>query len=318
MKRKDWISLIALLIIIGIALIGEQFHLNGEWRGGAISIIINLVPLLVFFIIAVVFRNKKGSYVKWFRGISYISFAVSVVFLYYFSKPFMHYFNVIGSQDDITTAAEQIINDCNVMFKEYEEQINHRVNKYESELKSEINQGHIDFLKNEFPTVNNFDNRFVTKTVSDMKESVWFANYYVNDSIRKTKQKEFEGVLIDNFDTFRAASELNQLIKQYNDYKKLLSDDFSRTTPFERKDNYDALFNYINNEEKWINIEDYFTKMNFNIIWFAVFIVLAFLACASFIFFKDDSVRAPRPRLGAQSIYEEGFNMNFLNNSEFD
>lgn len=320
MKRKDWISLIALLIIVGIALIGEQFHANGEWADGGISLLTKLLPLLVFFIIAVYFRNKKGSYVTWFRGLSYVSFAISVALLLVLSMPFMHYFNVIGSRDNIATASRQILDDCDVMFKEYEKQIGQRISKFESDLQTAINQNHEAFLKKEYPTVNTFDNRFREKAKDDMTEKVWFANFYVNkDSLNSVKKAQFENILIRDFDAFSAAGELNELFTLYDRYKKLLTDDFSKTTPFERDENYSAEFNYQHHESTWNNSKLIFTQMNFNILWFILYLVLALLTCSSYIFFKDSNVRVPRPRTGSQSIYDKGHNMSNLNDdSETD
>ena len=320
MKRKDWISLVALLIIVGIALIGEQFHANGEWADGTISLLTKLLPLLVFFIIAVYFRNKKGSYVVWFRRISYVTFAISVVFLFILSMPFMHYFNVIGSQEKIATASRQILDDCDGMFKEYEMQIGQRVSKFESDLQTAINQNHEVFLKKEYPTVITYDNRFREQAKDDMTEKVWFANYYVNrDSLNSKKKPQFERVLIQDFNAFSAASELTELFTLYDRYKKLLSEDFSKTTPFERDEHYSAEFKYQHQESLWKSSKEIFTKMEFNFLWFLLFMVLALFACSSYIFFKDDNVRVPRPRTGAQSIYDKGHNMNNINDdSEID
>lgn len=318
MKRKDWISLVALLIIVGIALIGEQFHANGEWADGTISLFTKLLPLLVFFIIAVYFRNKKGSYVAWFRRISYVSFAISVVFLFILSLPFMHYFNVISSQEKIAIASRQILDDCDVMFKEYEIQIGQRVSKFESALQTAINQNHEDFLKKEYPTITNFNNRFREQAKNDMTEKVWFANYYVNkDSLDTMKKPQFEQVLIQNFNAFSAASELKELFTLYDRYKKLLTTDFSNTTAFERDEHYSAEFKYPDQESSWRKSKDIFTEMDFNLLWFLLFMILALFACSSYIFFKDDNVRVPTLRTDSQSIYDKGHNMNKIN-SEID
>lgn len=320
MKRKDRISLVALLIILGIALIGEQFHANGEWTDGIISLLTKFLPLLVFFIIAVYFRNKKGNYVAWFRRISYVSFAISVVFLFILSMPFMHYFNVIGSQERIATASRQILDDCDVMFNEYEKQIGQRVSKFESDLQTAINQNHVAFLNAEYPTVTTYDSRFREQAKDDMTEKVWFANYYVNkDSFDLTKKPQFEKVLIQDFDAFTAASELKELFTLYDRYKKLLTEDFSKTTPFEREEHYCAEFEYQNQESSWRSSTDIFTKMEFNFLWFLLFVVLALFACSSYIFFKDENVRVPKPRNGSQFIYDKGHNMSNINDdSEFD
>ena len=307
MKRKDWISVIALLIIIGIALVGEQFHASGEWADGAISLMTKLLPMLVFFVIAVFFRNRKGSYVAWYRKISYITFFLMVI-----SLPFMHYFNVIGSKEEIATVSRQILEDCDAMFNEYEKQINNRASKFKTELDRAVisaQEGditYINLLKQEYNTQTTYDNRFKDDAI-DRYVDLWFANYRANkDSLNNIKKPQFEQILIQDFDAFQAAGELNSLFTQYDRYKKLLTDDFSKTTFFERKDNYNPEFTYANHESSWMNAKDIFVKMKFNFLWFLVFLVLALLASSSFIFFKDDTVQPPRKRAGTRSIYERG------------
>ena len=320
MKRKDWISLVALLIIVGIALIGEQFHANGEWADGTISLLTKLLPLLVFFIIAVYFRNKKGSYVAWFRRISYVSFAISVVFLFILSMPFMHYFNVVSSQEKIATASRQILDDCDDMFESYKNKISTRKSTYQSRLNTLLNESKFDELADLFPKyTSTIDQNAINTFVTDQNKT-WLKNYKANkDTLDNVKRKQYESVLIENFNVFRASSELNDLFQQYANYKKILKTDFLHYTPVEKKANYDVQFDFQGNEDEWRKSKEIFTQMNFNFMWFLSFLVLALFACSSYIFFKDDNVRVPKPRTGAQSIYDKGHNMNNINNdSEID
>lgn len=319
MKRKDWISLVALLIIVGIALIGEQFHANGEWADGTISLLTKLLPLLVFFIIAVYFRNKKGSYVAWFRRISYVSFAISVVFLFILSMPFMHYFNVVSSQEKIATASKQILDDCDAMFESYKSKISSRESNYQNRLQTLFNQSDFYEFKDLYPNyTSTIDQQTINKFVYAQKQ-VWLKNYNVNKDSLSVKRKQYESVLIDNFNVFRASSELNDLFQQYANYKKILKTDFLHYTPVEKKQGYVEQFEYVGKEDVWKKSKDIFTQMNFNFMWFLLYLVLALFACSSYIFFKDDNVRAPKPRSGTQSIYDKGHNMNnIFEDSEID
>lgn len=306
MKRKDWISLFALLIIIGIALIGEQFHANGEWIDGAISLLTKLLPFIAFLVLSVVFRNRKGSYQKWWRGISYGLFAISFLFLLLLSRPFMHYFNVIGSQERITQAAELILKDCDAMFKAYEESVIHRKDAYSSQLNVAVKQQDMAFLQKEYGTANFNDPNFVDKAVDDWKEAM-FSNFAINkDSLDNTKAPQFRNSLIENFDIFRAARELQQLMSQYDSYKSLLSNDFKNLNPFEKNEHYKEEFSFEHSEKEWRRAQQVFTQMNFNLFWFLFFIVLAFFVSSCYVFFKDDNVQVPRPRTGVQSIYDRG------------
>lgn len=79
MKRKDWISLIAMLIIVFIALMGCQFKANGDWLKAAIDLLFVLIPMALFFVIAVAARNRKGGYIKFWRGLSYVLFGFTIL-----------------------------------------------------------------------------------------------------------------------------------------------------------------------------------------------------------------------------------------------
>lgn len=312
MKRKDWISLLAILLILGVALIGEQFLANGNWIDGAIGLLVVLVPMLVFFFLAVFFRRKKGNYVSWFRSISYVSFVFSFIFLLIISMSFMHYFNVIGSSEEIAKSTRLILDDCNGMFDEYEKLVKSRINGYDSEFQAEIKQGNWEFLRSlpVFKTITRFDDKTKNTYVNDWKGAM-FTNFEVNkDSLEQSKIPQFENALINNFNVFNAASQLRDLYTLYERYESMLSDDYSNPTPFEAQRKEELKFVYPNHKETWAGTKDIFTDLYGNNLGFLVFLVLAIFASSSFIFFKDDNVRKPRLKTGSQTIYEKGHNMN--------
>lgn len=309
MKRKDWISTLALLLILGIAFIGEQFRSNGLWGDAAINLSLVLLPLLVFYIVAVVARNRKGSYVKFWRMLSYVCIAIAVFFLFAISVPFMHYFNVQNRQNKVKEKVGMIIADCDKMLSEYDEQVKHRYTTYNSDLQSAVNERKWNVLDNAIPGADPHAPNFVTST-SDS----WKVNMFAHHSEMKknwTNLKPlFQKALIDEFDVFTAAKQVNELVKQYNDFKEKLTEDFERMTPLEKKyktfGNDVPQFKFENKEKEWRDsVAKLFTETKMHVGMFIIFFILALFACSGYIFFKDNTVRTPRSRKNAE-VYELG------------
>lgn len=305
MKRKDWISLVAMLIIVTVALIGEQFCTQGSWTDAAISISIQLLPLLLFFVFAVVARNRKGSYVKTWRIASYACFAISVVFLLMFSVPFMHYFNVIGNQSQVKSNVQYILNDCNGMFDAYEKKVSSRVSNYDSNLKIAINQDYKELLNEVFPTAKNITLKDKNNAVNAWKVKM-FTNHAANKQVLEANLPIYKNALIDNFSVFDASGQLHKLITSYNDFKTTLQKDFSELSPSEKILCETYEFKFDNQELKWMNAEKIFTQPSFNFLYFVLYLILALFACTSYIFFKDENVQTPKMRAGDQSVYQCG------------
>lgn len=307
MKRKDIISLFAMAIIIIIAYLGTLFKANGNHLDAVINLLILLLPLSLFFIFAVVARNKKGNFVKFWRASSYVSFVLSLVFLMAISGNFMHYFNVIAKQDKVSEKVELIIKDYKTMYDEYEKLVNSRVSTYQSELMAMYNQGQYSAIKQMIDPTMTVSKPALNKVVADWK-IMMFKNHSSNKKTINKSLEDFQSVLIDNFSLFSAAGELNNLILQYKDHKKQLEEDFAKTTAVENNDGIIPSFIFENSEDEWGNVQDIFRKSGFNFLFFVIYLVLAALACSSYIFFKDTTVRPPTPdkRGSNQEVYSLG------------
>ena len=307
MKKKNWISLIALMIIVSISLIGQQFCEKGEWGTALIALCIYLFPCVLFFLIAVLTRKRKGSHVQFFRWLSYGSFALYFLFLLFLSTPFMHFFNVLGKQDKVKEQVLVIVSDCNTMFSEYTNMVGARVSNYRSVLNACIHQQNYAVLKNIWSTVSNFDSKFVNQVVDvDWKEKKMFRNHYPNEEKWKKQRIEFEDALVNNFDVWTASGQLNQLIIQYDEYKKTLSDDFQSMTPFEKQEGFNPEFIFANSEVEWRKSMEIFTKPAFSGGYFLIYLILAILASSSYIFFKDSTVKKTKRSKGKQGVYQLG------------
>ena len=305
MKRKDIISLIAMMIILIIAYLGTLFKANGNYIDALINMMILVLPLSFFFIFAVIARNKTGNFVKFWRASSYISFAVAIVFLLVISGNFMHYFNVIAKQDKVSEKVELIIKDYISMYDEYEKLVQSRVASYNSELMSMYNQNQYDAIKQMFHPTMTISKLALEKVADDWKEKM-FKNYSGNKRIMSTSVTDYQIALIDNFKVFSAAKELNNLISQYNSHKAQLEEDFAQTTAIENSNNITPVFTFKNEEIAWRNVQDIFAKSGFNALFFVIYLVLATLACSTYIFFKDTTVKAPKRTVSNQDVYSLG------------
>lgn len=295
MKRKDIISFLAMgLAIIPIAYLGTLFKANGNHIDAVINLLILLLPLALFFVFAVVARNKKGNFVKFWRASSYVSFVISLVFLMVISGNFMHYFNVVAKQDKVSEKVELIIKDYETMYDEYEKLVKSRVSTYQSELMAMYNQGQYSAIKQMIDPTMTVTKAALNKVVADWK-IMMFTNHSSNKKTMESSVEEYQDVLIDKFSLFSAAGELNNLILQYNDHKKKLEEDFAKTTAVENNDGIAPVFTFENKEAEWGNVQDIFRKSGFNFLFFVIYLVLATLACSAYIFFKDTTVTPPTP-----------------------
>lgn len=302
MKRKDWISILAFIVILGIALIGQQFANYGSWIDAVINMGIWLLPMLLFFILAVFARNRKGNYVKFWRGLSYVAFVGAFLILMVgYARPFMHYFNVIGSQDFVKEKAQLILDDTDKMFKEYQESTKAREGNYERDIEVAINQGHQhnpnSILRKSLKNLPNYNEpNLAEKTAKD-----WYLprmqNWEKNNEQWKKKKTEFKNALIYNFNIFTAAAQFNALSTQYFTYKKALAEDYATNcTEWEKEEGFDTNFTFANKESEWETAKEIFTVMKFNLCMFLLFLVLALLASSSYVFFKDSSIKTPKQR----------------------
>lgn len=302
MKRKDWISILAFIVILSVSLIGQQFANFGSWTDAVIIIAILSIPMLLFFILAVFARNRKGNYVKFWRGLSYVAFAGAFIFsMVGYAPSFMHYFNVIGSQDFVKEKAILILDDTDKMFVEYKESTKKREEIYESDIQTAINQGHQynpnSTLRKALKNLPDYNKSNLAKETA----KAWFIERTKNSDKNNEKwtkiKPDFKNALINNFNIFTAAAQFDALSTQYDTYKKALTEDYAANcTEWEKEEGFDTSFTFANKESEWKTAKEIFTDKKFNFGMFLLFIILALLASSSYIFFKDSSVKTPKQR----------------------
>lgn len=306
MKRKDWISLIAMLIIVFIALMGCQFKANGDWLKAAIDLLFVLIPMALFFVIAVVARNRKGGYIKFWRGLSYVLFGFTVLCLLWMSRPVMHYFNVMANKQIVTENVQSILGSCEKMFQKYESEVGSRIITYIEDIKSakEGNTKKLRVLRNFDPTMTDYD-----KLVNDWQIAM-FTNYEENKKQFEEQRQSFEKALILDFNPFKAAGQFDQLVTQYDSYFKALSKDYSNLTPFEKDERKNIVFESEDIDKVKKEVTSIFAEYAFNFLVFIMYLILAFLACSSYVFFRDETMGKFSKRGTYADVYQKGFQLH--------
>ena len=306
MKRKDWISLVAMLVIVGVALIGEQFVAKGDWLDASINLSLKLIPLVLFFVFAVVARNRKGGHTGFWRGVSYVLFGLSLLCLLWMSVPFMHYFNVMNSKKAVADNVTVILDRCNEMFDDYERQVKGRLVAYRENVKSAYagNSGKMAVLKEEDQTATSY------RTWPDAWQKSMFENPMKNKEQFQSQRKIIENALILNFNPFVAASQFDQLVKQYNRYQDLLAEHFANMTPFEKSEGAKMAFEPASIQSVAGQTMAVFTEPEFNGGIFVAYLILVLFASFSYLFFKDRLITGKfSNKKNYASVYNKGFQL---------
>lgn len=306
MKRKDWISLIAMLTIVFIALMGCQFKANGDWLKAAIDLLFVLIPMALFFVIAVAARNRKGGYIKFWRGLSYVLFGFTILCLLWMSRPVMHYFNVMGSKQIVTDNVQSILGSCEKMFQKYESEVGSRLTTYKEDIKSakEGNIKKLRVLRDSFPTMTNYD-----ELVKTWQETM-FEVYKDNKRQFEEQRQSFEKALILDFNPFKAAGQFYQLVNQDSIYFGALSAAYSTLTPFEKYEQKNIVFESEDIDKEKKEVTSIFAEYAFNFLVFIMYLILAFLACSSYVFFRDETMGKFSKRGTYADVYQKGFQLH--------
>lgn len=270
MKRKDWISLLFLPLIIVVAYFGHLFFASGNHVEAASEIAIYLLPSILFFILAVILRTRKGNYAKLFKGISYACFTIAAAGIIYMAIPFTHFLNVLNNKEQVKKKVEMILSDHEEMVKTYTNEIN---------------------------SLRQTQGEDIADALMDIWEESYMTGYTTGSDnkllLDKDKISEYTSVLIDNYALFSAPANLKLLLTEFDTDKTTLTKKYNKC-------NQDAgkrhTFKYSGKEKEWKNIEELFTEFNVNILYLALYLLLAIIACSSYIFIKDDSVRAPKKK----------------------
>lgn len=305
MKRKDWISLTAGSIIAVITFLGLCVATTKYWLPAVIVFIL----MVFFFIMAVVARKRKGGHIGFWRGLSYVLFGLTVLCLLMGAVPFTHFFHVIGSKDEVAENVTNILEKCDKLFTTYEDGIGDRLRTYEEEVKDAYHGSKIkmEILIESDRSATNY-NEFPKKWVEAR-----LLNFKSNKEQFEKQKPKFENVLIHNFNPFILTREFNQLKEQYQKYYDFLSEEYGKKTPFEEAYEVEIVFKPkgIDKETEVVNNILSLNKSSIRFDWFIIlYLVLAFFACSSYIFFKDETMGKFSKKGTYADVYEKGIQLN--------
>ncbi|MDE7421524.1 MAG: hypothetical protein K2N35_15120 [Muribaculaceae bacterium] len=307
MKRKDWISLIAILIIIAIAALGEFISVQGV-TAIALGNMWYILPMIILLTSAVIMAKRKGNHNKLFKSISWICFGLSVVFLFLSLDSFMHFFNVQDSskKKQLADKTTLVMNDFYNMYKAYNDGVTKRKDNYESKLKTAIQLNNSSLLREIAPMQANWSPKDSKQFSKDWVENAMMPTYKAYSTSFDSISPKVNEAIIHNFNIFTAGGEFVSLQELYNLHKRALSENYRKLNPIEEQNDQSYELDYENRESEWKDSQDIFSKKQFSITGCIVFLILAFLGSLTFLCVKDDSVKKPQMRKNVQNVYESG------------
>lgn len=309
MKRKDWISLIALLAIISIVVLGEFISSLGNYAVTAGNLWY-IVPMIILLVGAVLMGQRKGNHTKLFKWLSWISYSLSMVFLFCSVFSFMHFFNVQDSskRDMLIENTTLVKNDISSMLKAYKEGVTKRRQDYATQLFTAIELNDDAVLNKVSPRHSKWIPADARTFSGDWERLKMLPTYEAHKTSFDSISPIIDQSIIGNFNIFTAGGTFNELKDLYNRHKQNLSQVYSTLNPIEEINNrdYNLSDEYINHEHIWKDTQHYFVKKEFSIVGFIIFLLLAFFASLTFLCVKDESIRKPTARTDVQNVYKAG------------
>lgn len=307
MRRKDWISLIALLLIIAIASLGEFISVQGN---PAITIgnLWYFIPMIILLVSAVLMGRRKGNHAGLFKGLSWTSYCLSLIFLFYSVDSFMHFFNVQdpSKKEMLINNTGMVISDISNMHQAYKEGVDKRRQYYQERLSAAIATNNKTLL-NKVASLQSIWNQENAKTMADeWAEKTMLPTYIAYkislDSISPIVNK----AIIGDFNIFTAGGKFSSLQTLYNLHKGQLSEKYRNLNKIEESEGLNHELTYSNNENEWKDTHRIFETKEFSLTGFCIFIILAFLSSFTFVCIKDESIRKPKMRTNVQDVYAAG------------
>lgn len=307
MKRKDWISLIALLLIIAIAFLGEFISVQGNL---AITMgnLWYLIPMIILLVGAVLMCQRKGNHTRLFKSLSWISFCLSLVFLFFSADSFMHFFNVQDSakKEEMIRNTGLVIADISNMHQAYKDGVDKRRQDYQHGLRTAIETQNNSLLNEVSPLQSKWIPKDAKKFADDWADKTMLPTYKAYKGSLDSISPIIDKAIIRDFNIFTAGGEFTSLQTLYNLHKLKLSEKYSTLNKIEESEGASHELIYTNQEEMWKDSHRIFETKEFNLAGCIIFIILAFLASFTFLCIKDESIRKPKMRTNVQNVYSAG------------
>lgn len=307
MRRKDWISLIALLLIIAIASLGEFISAQGN---PAITIgnLWYFIPMIILLVCAVLMGRRKGNHASLFKWLSWTSYCLSIFFLFCSVNSFMHFFNVQDSskKETLINNTVLVISDISNMHQAYKEGVDKRRQDYQHGLRTAIETNNTTMLNEVAPLQSRWTPKDAKKYADDWAEKTMLPTYKAYKTSLDSISPIIDNSIIRDFNIFTAGGKFISLQTLYNLHKGQLSEKYSTLNKIEESEGINHELMYSNNENKWKDSHRIYETKEFSFVGFLIFIILAFLASLTFLCIKDESIRKPKMRTNVQDVYAAG------------
>lgn len=307
MKRKDWISLVAIILIIAIAALGEYISVQGE-TVVTLGNLWYLIPMIILLVCAVLMASRKGNHGKLFKTLSWIGYGLSMCLLFLSVGSFMHFFNSQDSskKSQLAEKTGMVISDFSNMYEAYKDGITKRKNNYQTQLMTAITLNDMQLLKEIAPMQANWKPKDSKQFAKDWIENAMMPTYIGYKNSFDSISPIINDAIIENFNIFTAGGEFVSLQALYNLHKRALSDNYSKLNPIEEHNDLSYELIFTNRESEWKDSQEILAKKHFNIYGFLIFLFLAFFGSLTFLCVKNDSIRKPRMRKNVQDVYDAG------------
>lgn len=307
MRRKDWISIIALLLIIAIASLGEFISAQGN---PAITIgnLWYFIPMIILLVCAVLMGRRKGNHARLFKWLSWTSYGLSMIFLFCSVDSFMHFFNAQDSskKEELIKNTGLVISDISNMHQAYFDGVDKRRKDYQHKLRTAIETNNTTTLNEVSSLQSKWTPKDAKKFADDWAEKTMLPTYNAYRSSLDSISPIIDNAIIRNFNIFTAGGVFTSLQTLYDLHKLKLSEKYSTLNKIEESegDNHELIFS--NEEETWKNTNRIYETKEFNLAGFLIFIILAFFGSLTFLCIKDESIRKPKMRTNVQDVYAAG------------
>lgn len=307
MRRKDWISLIALLLIIAIASLGEFISTQGN-PAVTIGNLWYFIPMIIILIGAVLMGRRKGNHTSLFKWLSWTSYGLSLIFLFCSVDSFMHFFNAQDStkKELLIKNTGLVISDISNMHQAYKEGVDKRRDDYQQRLRTAIDEDNKSILDEVFPLQLERKPQDAKKSADDWAEKTMLPTYKAYKSSLDSITPIVDKAIIRDFNIFTAGGKFTSLQTLYDLHKLKLSEKYSTLNKIEEREGANYELNFPNEEEKWKNSHRIYETKEFNLAGFLIFIILAFFGSLTFLCIKDESIRKPKMRTNVQNVYAAG------------
>lgn len=311
MKIKTLIGYSAFAVLIVLAFCGLVYQKEGDVVVALLWTLVWAVSGGLTLLLADKGISTQTAHSKAWNVLGWISAAIYVVLICYGTLiPIAHFFKVRANSAEIQTAANDKITYLTEEFANYDQQVEKRAMQLTDDLGDEIRRHNYSNLRSAYtvyPTAWSYKwARTQGETLkNELQKNVHpFEDFWVNE------QKDYYAQLFNRFGMFTVAPAAFQLDTIYEQYTKLMMDDYqSIKDPYEQYIGSKATYS-LKTSPKPSPVIDYFTGDDTSAVGWVVAILLFVLSCFPFVFVRLDRVSTKNSRF--KDVYSQGYAVDKL------